>query len=977
MKRKMLKLMCNLIAVGLVSSSLSVNVLAVDNIQNNIVVSRENTINKKYSIGELEKLSNEKLIDTLSKIKWNDITDFMQYNDGARKFYSDYSRVQAIINAIKERGSQYTEENDKGIPTLIEVLRAGFYLGFYNKQLSDFDSIKYKERCIPAINSVINNSNFKLGTPCQNEIIKSVGLLISNTTCDEKIVNKLTPILVQYNSNVDENVKDYTKGQAIYNIIEGVSYSIESYLDKSNVKVDNTVWFKNIDGFINEVSKLSLINNITDDNEWLIDNGIYYSGRLAKAHSDMRVPQKTLEKALEVYPYLSDHYLKAVETIAYKFNGTKLDGSKIDLSNIKEEAKKKYTPKTYKFDNGSVVIKAGDKVSEEKIKRLYWASKEVKAQFHRVIGSDNPLEKGHPDDILNIVIYNNPKEYKVNTILYGYSTDNGGIYIENKGTFFTYERTEKDSIFSLEELFRHEFTHYLQGRYLVPGMWGVSDFYKGNNCRLTWFEEGSAEFFAGATRKDNILPRKSEVKGISWSPERRFSVTKLLHSQYGSFDFYNYGFAFNDYIYNNKKDILNNLVNYIKQNDVKGYESYIEKLSARENLNKKYQNHMQKLFENYDNLTTPLVSDDYLKEHPNKTSKEVYSDIEKTCNLKDIKISEEKGEFFNTFTLRGTYEKSTSNDEMQDWNDMNNLCNKFLNDLEKLNWSGYKTLTCYFVNHRVNKLGNLEYDIVFHGILKDEVHVTDNKKDPDTKSSKDVKEDGKTINERKSEVKNGSSFEDAIGPIKSNNILGTLKENYKQIYYFNIDKPTDIDINLENKSNEKIAWKVYSEENIDDCIGYPNINGKFLNGKIHVSKKGKYYLVVYKYSKETVDYNFKIDGLNDEEMVAESEPNNCFEQANKLKLGDTILGEVSKNDYMDIYTFNIKDKREVSINLSKLGSGEINWLVFSANDLTNYKFYALKNGNNMSNKFITEPGKYYISVYKISENGGKYSLSIK
>ncbi|WP_242846008.1 PPC domain-containing protein [Clostridium novyi] len=112
-------------------------------------------------------------------------------------------------------------------------------------------------------------------------------------------------------------------------------------------------------------------------------------------------------------------------------------------------------------------------------------------------------------------------------------------------------------------------------------------------------------------------------------------------------------------------------------------------------------------------------------------------------------------------------------------------------------------------------------------------------------------------------------------------------------------------------------------------------------------------------------------------MVAESEPNNCFEQANKLKLGDTILGEVSKNDYMDIYTFNIKDKREVSINLSKLGSGEINWLVFSANDLTNYKFYALKNGNNMSNKFITEPGKYYISVYKISENGGKYSLSIK
>ncbi|KEH99327.1 collagenase [Clostridium botulinum C/D str. BKT12695] len=953
MKRKMLKLICNLIAVGLVSTSLSMNVLAVDNNKNSTVISNQSTTNKKYSIGELERLSNAKLIDTLSNIKWNDVTDFMQYNEGARKFYSNPNRVQAIINAIEERGLQYTEEDNKGIPTLIEVLRAGFYLGYYNKQLGELDTVQYKKRCIPAINSVINNPNFKLGRHCQNEIIKSVGLLISNTTCDEKIVNKLTPILTQYNNNIDENVKDYTKGQAIYNIIEGVSYSIESYLDKCNVKAENTVWFKNIDGFINEVSKLSLINNITDDNEWLIDNGIYYSGRLANIHSDMRVPQKILEKALEIYPYLSNHYLKVLETIASKFNNTKLDGSKIDLRNIKEEAKKHYTPKTYEFDNGSIVIKAGDKVSQEKIKRLYWASKEVKAQFHRVIGSDNQLEKGHPDDILNIVIYNNPKEYKVNSILYGYSTDNGGIYIENKGTFFTYERTEKDSIFSLEELFRHEFTHYLQGRYLVPGMWGISDFYKGNNCRLTWFEEGSAEFFAGSTRKNNILPRKSEVQGISSSVDRRFSLTKLLHSKYGAFDFYNYGFAFSDYMYNSNKDILSELVNYIKQNDVKGYEEYIEKLSGRENLNKKYQNHMQKLFENYDNLTTPLVSNDYLKEHPNKSSKEVYSDIEKTCNLKDINISEEKGEFFNTFTLRGTYEKSKSNDNMQNWNDMNNLCNKFLNDLEKINWSGYKTLTCYFVNPRVNKLGNLEYDIVFHGILKDEVHVIDNKKN------------------------NGSSFEDAIGPIKSNNILGSLKENNKQIYCFNVDRPTDIDIKLENKSNEKIAWKVYSEENTDNCIGYPNINGKFLNGKIHANKKGKYYLVVYKYSKETVDYNFKIDGLNDEESVIESEPNNCFEQANKLNLGNTVLGEVSKNDYMDIYTFDIKDKREVSIDLSKLGYGEINWLVFSDKDLTNYKAYALRNGNNMSNKFIAEPGKYYINVYKISENGGKYSLNIK
>ena len=65
-------------------------------------------------------------------------------------------------------------------------------------------------------------------------------------------------------------------------------------------------------------------------------------------------------------------------------------------------------------------------------------------------------------------------------------------FILKRRTFFTYERTPKQSIYSLEELFRHEFTHYLQGRYEVPGLFGSGEMYQ--NERLTWFQEGNAEF---------------------------------------------------------------------------------------------------------------------------------------------------------------------------------------------------------------------------------------------------------------------------------------------------------------------------------------------------------------------------------------------------------------------------------------------------------------------------------------------------
>ncbi len=54
----------------------------------------------------------------------------------------------------------------------------------------------------------------------------------------------------------------------------------------------------------------------------------------------------------------------------------------------------------------------------------------------RVVQNDKALEEGNPDDILTVVIYNSPEEYKLNRIINGFSTDNGGIYIENIGTFY-------------------------------------------------------------------------------------------------------------------------------------------------------------------------------------------------------------------------------------------------------------------------------------------------------------------------------------------------------------------------------------------------------------------------------------------------------------------------------------------------------------------------------------------------------------
>ncbi|MED3448208.1 collagenase ColA, partial [Bacillus thuringiensis] len=479
-------------------------------------------LKQSYTLAELNKMPNSELIDTLSKISWNQITDLFQFNQDTKAFYQNKERMNVIINELGQRGRTFTKENSKGIETFVEVLRSAFYVGYYNNELSYLKERSFHDKCLPALKAIAKNRNFTLGTAEQDRVVTAYGKLIGNASSDTETVQYAVNVLKQYNDNLSTYVSDYAKGQAVYEIVKGIDNDIQSYLQDTNKQPNETMWYGKIDNFINEVNRIALVGNITNENSWLINNGIYYAGRLGKFHSNPYKGLEIITQAMSLYPRLSGPYFVAVEQIKTNYGGKDYSGNAVDLQKIREEGKRQYLPKTYTFDDGSIVFKTGDKVTEEKIKKLYWAAKEVKAQYHRVIGNDKALEPGNADDVLTIVIYNNPDEYQLNRQLYGYETNNGGIYIEEKGTFFTYERTPKQSIYSLEELFRHEFTHYLQGRYEVPGLFGSGEMYQ--NERLTWFQEGNAEFFAGSTRTNNVVPRKSMISGLSSNPASRYTA---------------------------------------------------------------------------------------------------------------------------------------------------------------------------------------------------------------------------------------------------------------------------------------------------------------------------------------------------------------------------------------------------------------------------------------------------------------------
>ncbi len=260
--------------------------------------------------------------------------------------------------------------------------------------------------------------------------------------------------------------------------------------------------------------------------------------------------------------------------------------------------KRRLFPLSYEYDNGSIVVHTS--MAQAEVDPLYFASHEVQAGFHRITQTIYPVE-GDNAGILNIYIYPSRKDY----VDYQYflfavnSVANGGIYLEENAQFFTYERTPQESIYSLEELFRHEYSHYLIGRYLIPGLWGQTPFYQNN--RLVWFDEGMAEFLAGS-RPENIFPRRVLVEQIA-RHERFMNISELVSASYSSnFTFYAYSGLFFLYLSENRFDLLQELIQTIRSGNIGAYDAFRSRLGNDENLNTDYHQFLQNLVNQLDEV---------------------------------------------------------------------------------------------------------------------------------------------------------------------------------------------------------------------------------------------------------------------------------------------------------------------------------------------------------------------------------------
>lgn len=365
----------------------------------------------------------------------------------------------------------------------------------------------------------------------------------------------------------------------------------------------------------------------------------------------------------------------------------------------KEDIERQIFPHTYVYDNGAIKVRTA--LDRATVDQLYYASKQVKSQFHRVVGTDQPLA-GDPNTTLNIVLYASRADYEnYHPVLTGYDTNNGGIYIENGATFYTYQRrVPQDSSLTLEELFRHEYTHYLNGRFAVPGFFGEGPWYEGD--RTTAMDEGTAEFFDGATRDNGIAVRKSLVKSIindTANGGPRMTVEQVLNATYDGdgFRFYSYAGTFFEFLWTEKPSLLREMYTHLRADDVAAYDAWRHRLSSDTYLQRAYDRFLDAQIAKVDQLFVPnttFTPNDQLRDAALASVKSSFATA--TYNTPDCVENGDAGK--RRFTCTGRISANLKNwrSDDQNFKDMSETVDYFILDRAGAASTNLADMNCSF-----------------------------------------------------------------------------------------------------------------------------------------------------------------------------------------------------------------------------------------------------------------------------------------
>ncbi|EQA64288.1 peptidase family M9 N-terminal domain protein [Leptospira alexanderi serovar Manhao 3 str. L 60] len=627
-------------------------------------------------------------INCVDQFVWN----YDQYTDD---IYSQANMLE-VVNRLNVLAPLYKGNNDLNFIQLFRMFWAGYYVKSSHPSIP-FDKDQISAALIAPIRTFANSAHFLDETDDAGKVLQFYFTAASNAGIGHAAYSGLLSFFEVTLRGPQRLTNNYSQMEALDAAFTLIKRHIHPHFHEFHTRIDSRL--------IDKLRRLAIDTSFnTDSQVWIINNAVFGLDRIYEYFPTFK-PEITsaLTEVLEIYPYVSQPYLQAIKALTRNSDCADLRIGRICLSDTRKVVQAMVFPNTYYFDDKAQIVHTP--LSIDEIQPLYHALKQVESQFFRLIGIHAPVS-GDTTDTISMYVYGSRKDYETfHPFLFDLPTDNGGIYIERNKVLYTFQRTPAESIYTLEELLRHEYSHYLVGRFIIPGLWSQTPAH--DNERLSWFEEGIAEFLAGSNSRE-ILPRKSLVSGIKNDGSSRMDISKILKARYGNFKFYRYSGSFFNFLYTYKKDTLRDLISTLRDSNIQEFDSLIAQMSHDTRLNTSFQAYLDYLVGIVDSLTDPSTNAPDLANLSTNDPKVIRSFFRRTTTGFKAKCTTAAFGLNSRFSCRGLMfgDAASSPDWSAAWSDFNSRINDLMSTLENTGVNNFKDMNCRMGEIRFGKYSN-------------------------------------------------------------------------------------------------------------------------------------------------------------------------------------------------------------------------------------------------------------------------------
>ena len=469
----------------------------------------------------------------------------------------DSTNMYQVANHVKGLAESYQGGGDADLEALFLYLRAGYYVEFYNDQVTFATWVKPAVK--GAIDAFVNNAHFYDDNDAHGKTLSEV--LITMDSSEQQDV--YLPIVVEWLNRWNAS---YATKWNMRSAVNGVFTIL--FRGQWNTEFRNKVGTAN--DLVAALRKFTTSTYmINSDAEYLIANAARELGRL-KLYSGTSI-QTNVDAGLnqvftgyQMYGYGDSVWLGAADTASYYG-----DCNAFNICGFEQQLEAQVLSQTYTCSS-TIKIRSQNMTQAQHQSACSKMGYE-ETYFHAQLQTNNIPVADDVNSQLQVNIFDSDTDYgKYAGAIFGIDTNNGGMYLEgnpatpgNVPNFVAYEASYANAdhfVWNLE----HEYVHYLDGRF---------DLYGGFNApteAIVWWSEGVAEYIANENNNPAAI---DTIKDGS-----TYSLGTIFETTYAGFDqdrIYRWGYLAVRFMFERHRDELNLMLSSTRSGDWAAYKTRI------------------------------------------------------------------------------------------------------------------------------------------------------------------------------------------------------------------------------------------------------------------------------------------------------------------------------------------------------------------------------------------------------------------